>query len=101
MPMAHVYSSAAYLLRLQFGLTQESTKILCFDRAGQEEGTKWVHGWEAQLALILATSRGLPFAKRTPVAAWRGRHEGGRDWLRCDPSHGVWELGKVHNNFTV
>jgi len=44
-----------------------------------------VHGWEAQLALILATSRSLPFAKRTPVAAWRGRHEGGRDWLRCEP----------------
>ena len=52
--------------------------------AGADEGTSWVHGWEAQLAHILATSRNLSFVDRVPQAVWRGRHEGGRDWLRQD-----------------
>ena len=41
-----------------------------------------MHGWEAQLARILETSRNLSFADRTSQAAWRGRADGGRDWLR-------------------
>ena len=49
---------------------------------GEEEGTNWVHGWEAQLAHILAVSRNLSYAERVPEATWRGRHGPGRDWLR-------------------
>ena len=50
--------------------------------AGEAEGNQWVHGWEAQLARILETSRNLSFADRISQAAWRGRADGGRDWLR-------------------
>jgi hypothetical protein len=55
---------------------------MCLDTAGEAEGNKWVQGWEAQLAHILQTSRNLSFADRIPQAAWRGRADNGRDWLR-------------------
>ena len=55
-----------------------------------------MHGWETQLAHILKTSRNLSFAERIPQAAWRGRADFGRDWLRWgDPCTG-WSDDRLH-----